>query len=201
MILTLSESYCKTILAYSELKSVFTFLLSYYQTIVNTFLRVWVDTWTERKVLNRKFPSKNEKSWHKHMKQIILPSTVLELYMIGHWWLYGRKWHSLSPKKEIRSPQNRGSPRNLKFYPSIATKYKTILSPSKKIFLGSGSTVYTMGNKDANTDYQKVVRVGDQKLKIVEIAIRISFFFVWDSYSLVLIQLVFKSRLKKVTPA
>ena len=66
----------------------------------------------------------------------------------------------------------------MKFYPSIATKYKTILSPSKKIFLGNGSTVYTMGNKDANTDYQKVVRVGDQKLKIVEIAIRISFFFV-----------------------
>ena len=46
---------------------------SYYQ-----HSRVWMDTWTERKVLNRKFPSKNEKSWHKHMKQIILPSTVLE---------------------------------------------------------------------------------------------------------------------------
>ena len=58
-----------------------------------------------------------------------------------------------------------------------------------------------MGNKDANTDYQKVVRVGDQKLEIVEIAIRISFFFFFESYSLVLIQVVFKSHLKKVTPA
>ena len=37
-----------------------------------------------------------------------------------------------------------------------------------------------MENKDTNTDYQKVVRVGDQKWKIVEITIEI-IFFVSDS--------------------
>ena len=35
-----------------------------------------MNTWTDRKFSNRKFPS--EKSWHTHMKPIILPSTILE---------------------------------------------------------------------------------------------------------------------------
>ena len=73
--------------------------------------------------------------------------------MIGHWWLCGRK-----------------------FSQPIAKRYKKIWSPSKKIFLGSGSTVYTMDNNDTNTDCQKVVRVGGQKWEIVEITVRISFF-------------------------
>ena len=29
--------------------------------------------------------------------------------------------------------------------------------------MGEGGGVYAMENKDTNTDYQKVVRVGDQK--------------------------------------
>ena len=37
--------------------------------------------------------------------------------------------------------------------------------------------VYTMENKDANTDYQKVVKVGDQKWEIVETAFGIIFLF------------------------
>ena len=40
-----------------------------------------------------------------------------------------------------------------------------------------------MENKDTNTDYQEVVRVGDQKWEIVEIMIR-KIFFASDSYSL-----------------
>ena len=40
-----------------------------------------------------------------------------------------------------------------------------------------------MENRNRKTDYQKVVRVGDQKWEIVEIIIRI-IFFVWDSYLL-----------------
>ena len=32
-----------------------------------------------------------------------------------------------------------------------------------------------MENKDVNTDYQRVVRLGDQKWQIVEITIKISF--------------------------
>ena len=34
-----------------------------------------------------------------------------------------------------------------------------------------------MENKDTKTDYQEVVRVGNQKLEMVEITIRIFFFF------------------------
>ena len=59
--------------------------------------------------------------------------------------------------------------------------------------------VYTMENKDTNTDYHEVVRVGDQKWEIVEIMIR-NIFFVSDSYSLFFIQGVFKSHLEKTTP-
>ena len=40
-----------------------------------------------------------------------------------------------------------------------------------------------MENKDTNTDYQKFVRVGDQKWEIVEVTIKITF-FAWDLYSL-----------------
>ena len=35
-------------------------------------------------------------------------------------------------------------------------------SPHKNIFV-VGGRVYTLENKDADADYQKVVRVGDQK--------------------------------------
>ena len=47
-----------------------------------------------------------------------------------------------------------------------------------------------MENKDVNTDYQRVVRLGDQKWQIVEITIKISFvclfvcLFIWDLYPL-----------------
>ena len=41
-----------------------------------------------------------------------------------------------------------------------------------------------MENKNTKTDYEEVVRVGDQKWEMVEITITIIFWFVWDSYSL-----------------
>ena len=47
-----------------------------------------------------------------------------------------------------------------------------------------GGVVYTMEDRDTNTDYQKVVGVEDQKWEIVEITICIFFFFAWDLYSL-----------------
>ena len=53
-----------------------------------------------------------------------------------------------------------------------------------------------MENKGTNTDYQKFVRVWDQKCEIVEIITGI-IFFAWDSNSLFSIQGVFKSHLKK----
>ena len=39
---------------------------------------------------------------------------------------------------------------------------KTFFSPTKKIFVG-GWEIYTMENKNTKTDYEEVVRVGDQK--------------------------------------
>ena len=42
--------------------------------------------------------------------------------------------------------------------------------------MAGGGGVYTMENKDTKTDYQEVVRVGDQKWEMVEITIRIIFF-------------------------
>ena len=60
-----------------------------------------------------------------------------------------------------------------------------------------GKGVYTMENKDANTDYLKSVTVGDQNWEIAEFTIGI-FFFAWDLYSLLFfIKGVFKSHLKK----
>ena len=56
------------------------------------------------------------------------------------------------------------SPRNLKY-----------LAPHKKYIWGLGG-VYTMENNDTNTDYHKFVRLGDQKLEIVEITMGIIFF-------------------------
>ena len=62
-ILTLSESYKKTTLAYSEIisNSIHTFT----ELLPNNrkhFSRVWIVTWRDRKFSNGKFPSKSEKS-------------------------------------------------------------------------------------------------------------------------------------------
>ena len=61
-----------TILIYTELKyqTVLTLWQSYYQTIVNTFSRVSMKTWTVRIYSNWKFPSKSEKvsinTWNRY---------------------------------------------------------------------------------------------------------------------------------------
>ena len=63
-----------------------------------------------------------------------------------------------SPKKEIRTP-----PRNLKYSQALATKYeKKISPPQKKIFVGRREYI-PWKIMITNTDYQKFVRLGDQK--------------------------------------
>ena len=75
-------------------------------------------------------------------------------------------------------PQKRISPQNLTFSQPLATRFEKVFwSTTKKLWVRE---IYTMENKD--TDYQKVVRVGDQNWEIVGITIRI-IFFVWDLYS------------------
>ena len=93
-----------------------------------------------------------------------------------------------SAKKEIRSPQNRRAPRNL----TRQDKKKKIISPQKNI-----CWVYTMEKKDTNTDYQKVVWVGDQS-EIVETTFGINFLFGIHIYYFW--HRVFKSHLKKSPP-
>ena len=68
------------------------------------------------------------------------------------------------------------SPRNLKCSEFLATGCKKNFHPPPKKYLWVERGLYTMENKDANTDYQKVVRVGNQKSEIVEITIGIIFF-------------------------
>ena len=59
-------------------RTVLTLSQSYYQTLVNTFLKVWMDTWTDKEFSNREFSTNSKKSKHTHIKQINLPSNIIE---------------------------------------------------------------------------------------------------------------------------
>ena len=59
--------------------------------------------------------------------------------MIGHWWLYGRKWPSSLSQKEYGFPQYRRSPINFKFSQPLATRYKRKLAPD----IDGGGGLYT----------------------------------------------------------
>ena len=78
-------------------------------------------------------------------------------------------------------------PSKLNYSKSFQSSCHTILTLPEGGSEGVGGRVFTMKNKDANTDYQKVVRVGDQKWEIVEFTIGINF-FVWDLYSLLFVK-------------
>ena len=59
-----------------------------------------------------KFPSKKRETLAYTNKTDNFTINYSWVNMIGHWWLYGRKWPNFpSPKKEIRSAQYRSSPR------------------------------------------------------------------------------------------
>ena len=105
-ILILFESYYNIELFEAHIKQ-YSHFCNYYQTIVNTFLRVSIDTWRDRKFSMRKFPRKKwEKLAYIH-KTDNFAINYSWVYMIHHWWLYGRKLLNIppSPKKEIKSPQ------------------------------------------------------------------------------------------------
>ena len=77
------------------------------------------------------------------MKQIILPSTVLEFtWLVIDGFMEENGLAPLSPKKEIRTSPIQKVPKKFEIFPA----------PS-----------YIMENNDTNTDYQKFVTVGDQK--------------------------------------
>ena len=112
------------------------------------------------------------KSEHVHMKQIILPSTILEFTC--DWWLYGRRWSDPPfPKKKLGLPIQK-LPTKFEIFPAPSSNTWKKISPPQKKYLWVGG-LYTMENKDANRDYQKFVRVGHQKWEI-EITIGIVLF-------------------------
>ena len=127
---------------------------SYYQTIVNTFLRVSMGTWTDRKFSNRKFPSKSEKSQHTHMKQIIFSSTILDFTWLVIDGFIEQKWlGSFHPKFKIRSPFLQKVPKKFEIFLTRSYKIrKRNLAVTKKYLWVGG--VYTIENKDTDTVYQ-----------------------------------------------
>ena len=62
--MTLSESYYQTILTYSELisKGIHTFTELLPNKIADNFLRIWMDTWTDKKLSDGKFSIKSKES-------------------------------------------------------------------------------------------------------------------------------------------
>ena len=138
-----------------------------------------MDTWTDGKFSKRKFQSKSEKSYHVHMKQIILLLTILEFtWLIIDGFMKENGPVLLCQKVNLVPPKQKG-PKKFEIFqaPSYKT-WKNFLALRKKNICW----VYTMENKDTNTDYQKVVRVGDQKWDCWNYIW--NHFFVWDSYSL-----------------
>ena len=66
-------------------RTVLTLSQSYYQTLVNTFLKVWMDTWTDKEFSNREFSTNSKKSKHTHIKQINLSSNIIEFTGLHDW--------------------------------------------------------------------------------------------------------------------
>ena len=103
-----------------------------------------------------------------------------------------------SPKKEIRTPQIKKVPKKFEIFPAPTYKIqKTNLASHKKSICGKGA-VYIMENKDTNTDYHTFFRAGDQKWEIVEMAIRIIFFFLLE-ICIIFYTGSFQVPLKKIT--
>ena len=81
---------------------------SYYQTVLNTFSRYSMDAWAGRKILKRKFQGENVKCWHVQIKQITLPSTILEFpwLVIGD---FTEENSLLLPKRKLGPLNTEGS--------------------------------------------------------------------------------------------
>ena len=125
--MTLSESYYQTILTYWELISNsihnFTDLLP---DKSKYFLRVWMDTWTDKNFSNGKFLTRREKTKHTHIKQILLPSTILEFANLHDWSLMAL-WKKMAwpplPKR-ILVPAIQKVPKKCQIFPAPSYKIR-----------------------------------------------------------------------------
>ena len=75
-----------------------------------------------------------------------------------------KKWPSPPlPKRKLGPPPIKKIPKKFEIFPVPSYKIqKRNLASHKKNICENGG-VYTMENKDKNTDYHKFVRAGDQK--------------------------------------
>ena len=108
-------------------QTVFTLSQIYYQTIVNTILRVWMDNWTDN-FSNGKFSTRSEKSKHTHIKQITLPSNVLEVTSLYDWSLMAL-WNKMAEPflpKRILVPPTQKVPKKFKIFPGSSYKIRKI---------------------------------------------------------------------------
>ena len=133
--LTLWESFYQAMLTYLELISniihTFTELFSN-SSIANTFLRISMDTCTDRTFLKRRSPSKSEKlvCTHEADNFAINYSWV---YMIGHSWLFGRNLLSPPLPKRKLDPSNTEFPQEIWNLPSPKLQVtKKNFTPHKK---------------------------------------------------------------------
>ena len=104
------------------------------------------------------------KSQHAHMKQIILPKTVLEFTSLAIDDGFMKK-NGLAPlsQKENQDHVIQKVPKKFGIFPACSYKTgKKNQPPTHKKYLWVGG-VYTMENNDTNTVYHKFVRVEDQK--------------------------------------
>ena len=72
-----------------------------------------MDTWTDRKFSKRKFQSKGMKSYHAHIKQIILESTVLEFTWLVTDGFMGEYGLVPPPQKRKLGPPNTWDPQEI----------------------------------------------------------------------------------------
>ena len=109
-----TKEYWPILISYQK---VFILSQSYYQTVVNPYMRVWMDTLTDRKFLNRTFPGKSEKSQHTHMKQKSLSATVLEFtwLVIANFMKENGPAYPI-PKRKLGPPDTEGSQEIWIFY-------------------------------------------------------------------------------------
>ena len=125
--MTLLESFYQTILTYSELisNSIHTsteLLPNKSKNFLKSLRHLNRQKALKQKILDQKW----EKSAYTHETDNFAINFSW-VYMIGHWWLYGRTWPSSlprSPKRILISPNTEG-PQEIWNFPSpLASRYK-----------------------------------------------------------------------------
>ena len=104
--------------------------------------------------------------------------------MIGHWWLFGRKWCRLLQKRKLGPPNTEG-PQEIWNIPRPWLQQTKKFSPPQKNYLWVGGVI---------------IMKGDQKWEIVEVTIGIFFFVCFCLRFTIFYTGSFQVPHKKITP-